>query len=145
MTVCSYHVTYAFQSESTPNSFQNVKELLAWNRHDIWSLSNCSGTRTHNHLARKRTLDHLAKLAKFDFFPRTYMVSVNICSSSCAVESKYLVPATVLILWYRIFHQRNVVCMKNNMHQNNTYIFDEFLWALCFQMKRAKKILEEEI
>ena len=28
----------------------NVKELLAWNRHDIWRLSDCNGTRTHNHL-----------------------------------------------------------------------------------------------
>ena len=25
---------------------------------------NCNGTRTHNHLVRKRTLNHLAKLAK---------------------------------------------------------------------------------
>ena len=28
--------------------------------------------------------------------------------------------------------------MKNNMHQNNTYFCDEFLRAVCFQMKRAK-------
>ena len=26
--------------------------------------NNCNGTRTHNHLIRKRTLNHLAKLAK---------------------------------------------------------------------------------
>ena len=39
-------------------------------RHDIWSLSDCNGTLTHNHLVRKQTLDHLAKLAigsKHDF------------------------------------------------------------------------------
>ena len=56
---CSYRVMNAFQSESTPHSCLNVKELLAPNRCDIWSfwiLSNCNGTRTHNHLARKRTL-----------------------------------------------------------------------------------------
>ena len=35
MTVCSYHVTYAFQSESTLYICLNVKELLARNRHDI--------------------------------------------------------------------------------------------------------------
>ena len=29
LTVCSYHVTYAFQSESTLYSCLNVKELLA--------------------------------------------------------------------------------------------------------------------
>ena len=39
LTVCSYHVTYAFQSESTLYSCLNVKELLAWSRRVIWSLS----------------------------------------------------------------------------------------------------------
>ena len=34
-TVCSYHVTYAFQSESTLYSCLNVKELLARSRHEI--------------------------------------------------------------------------------------------------------------
>ena len=33
--VCCYHVTYAFQSESTLYSCLNVKELLALNRYDI--------------------------------------------------------------------------------------------------------------
>ena len=47
---------------------QNVKELLARNSCDIWSLSNCNRTRTHNHLVHlvcKRTLNHLAKLGKW--------------------------------------------------------------------------------
>ena len=43
----------------------NVKELLVRNRHEIWSLSNCNWTRTHNHLVHKRTLNHLAKLVKW--------------------------------------------------------------------------------
>ena len=34
-------------------------------RHKIWSLSDCNKTETHNHLLRKRTLNHLAKLAKW--------------------------------------------------------------------------------
>ena len=58
--LCSYHVTYAFQSESTLYNCLNVKELLAQNRSEIWSLSDSN--RTHNHLVRKRTLDQLAKL-----------------------------------------------------------------------------------
>ena len=29
----------------------NVKELLARNRREIWSLTDCNGTRTHNYLA----------------------------------------------------------------------------------------------
>ena len=40
-----------------------VKELHARNRYDIWSLSDCNGTWTHNHLVCKRTLNHLVKLA----------------------------------------------------------------------------------
>ena len=35
LTVCSYHVTYAFQSESTFCSCLNVKELLAQSRREI--------------------------------------------------------------------------------------------------------------
>ena len=54
--LCSYHVTYAFQNESTLSICLNVKELLAGNRREIWSLSDCNWTRTHNHLLRKRTL-----------------------------------------------------------------------------------------
>ena len=41
-TVCSYHVMYTFQSESTLYSYVNVKELLAQNRCEIWSLSDCN-------------------------------------------------------------------------------------------------------
>ena len=63
MTVCSCHVRYAFQSESTFYSCLNVKELLARSRHEIWRFSDCNWTRTHNHLVHKRTLNHLAKLA----------------------------------------------------------------------------------
>ena len=63
MTVCSFHVMYAFQSESTIYSCLNVKELLAPSRREIWRLSDCNWTRTQNHLVRKQTLNHLAKLA----------------------------------------------------------------------------------
>ena len=35
LTVCSYHVTYAFQSESTLYRCLNVKELLARSRREI--------------------------------------------------------------------------------------------------------------
>ena len=39
MTVCSYHVTYARQSESALHICLNLKELLALNRRKIWILS----------------------------------------------------------------------------------------------------------
>ena len=65
MTICSCHVTHAFQSESTLYSYLNVKELYARSTHEIWSLSDCSWTRTHNHLVHKWTLNHLAELARW--------------------------------------------------------------------------------
>ena len=65
LTVCSYHAMYAFQSEFTLYNCLNVKELLAWNRRDIWNLSDCNGTRTYNHLVCKWILNHLARLAKW--------------------------------------------------------------------------------
>ena len=62
LTVCSCHVTCPFQSESTLYSCQNVNQLFARSRCEIWSLSDCNLTRTQNHLVRKRTLNHLVKL-----------------------------------------------------------------------------------
>ena len=52
LTVCSNHATYAFQSKSTLYSCLNVKELVGRNRCEVWSLSDCNGTRTHNHLRK---------------------------------------------------------------------------------------------
>ena len=42
----------------------NVKEILSWSRRHFWSLSDSNEFRTHNDLVHKRTLNHLAKLAK---------------------------------------------------------------------------------
>ena len=56
MTVCSYHVTYAFQNESTLYSCLIVKELFAQSRRKIWSLIDCNWTQTRNHLVHKQTL-----------------------------------------------------------------------------------------
>ena len=54
--ICYNYVTHEFHSKSTLCSCLNVKKLLARNRHHI---------RTHNRLFRERTLNHLAKLAKW--------------------------------------------------------------------------------
>ena len=59
-----FYVTCTFYSESILCSFLNVKERLARTRRDIWELSDCNRSWTHNHLVRKWTLDHLPKLAK---------------------------------------------------------------------------------
>ena len=59
------HITYAFQSESTSYICLNVKEILTWNRREIWSLSDGNETRTQNHLVRKQILNYLAKTNKW--------------------------------------------------------------------------------
>ena len=55
-----------------------VKELLAQNRRDIWSLSDCNRTQTHNHLVRKWTLKHLTKMACLNVYLRTIWLWVRV-------------------------------------------------------------------
>ena len=74
LTVCSCHATYAFQGESTLCSCLNVKERLAQSRREIWSLSDCTWTRTQNHLVRKRTLNQHS--AKTDTQPKRTLTPV---------------------------------------------------------------------
>ena len=65
LTVCSCHIRYAFQSESTFYSWLNVKEHLAGSRCEIWRWSNCKWKRTQNHSVLKWALNRMAKLAKW--------------------------------------------------------------------------------
>ena len=108
---------YAFQSESTLYSYLNVKELLARSRREIWRWSDCNWTRTQNHLVLKRTLNHLAKLAKW---------------LSCVV-STYLYGAFDCIL---SFH----VCLSESMHnphsQHSSIIWPVWLniWVLIYEL-----------
>ena len=55
LTVCSCHVMYVFQSESSLYSCLNVKERLTRSRHEIWSLRDCKWNRTQIDLVHKRT------------------------------------------------------------------------------------------
>ena len=87
LTVCYYHVTYAFQSESALYSCLNIKELLVQNRRHIWSLSDCNGIRTDNHVVRKQTIKHLHKLAKW----LTCVVNTYLCGAfDCMLLSRHL-------------------------------------------------------
>ena len=66
----------------------NDKDLLTRNSGDISSLSGSNGTRTHNHLVRKRTLNHLAKLTKWlSWVASSYLYGVFDCMLlSCHVR-----------------------------------------------------------
>ena len=76
--VCSCYVTYAFQSESTPYSCLNVRELLPLSRSQICSLSDCNWTRTQNHLVRKRTINHLAKWLSVCLWTKWFWIRVQL-------------------------------------------------------------------
>ena len=101
LTVCSYHVTYTFYSESTLCSCLNVKEFLAQNRRNIWTLIDCNGTRTHNHLVHKLTLNHLAKLVKWlSCVVSTYLHSIFDCLSfSCQTCFRVNPHSVVAWMW----------------------------------------------
>ena len=109
LTVCSYHVAHTFQSESTLYISLNFKELLARSRHEIWSLSDCNWTRTHNHLVHKRTLNHLTKLAKW----------------LSSVVSTYLYYFTLIFHYFTRFgvtpYVRDMIRTYSQMHRTDKY------------------------
>ena len=51
------------QQHSTSHALINITENIKKDLDD-GNISDCNGIRTHNHLIRKRTLNHLSKLAK---------------------------------------------------------------------------------
>ena len=119
MTVCSYQVTYAFQSESTLYSCLNVKDLLAWNRHKIRSLSDCTWTQTHNHLVHKRTLNHFAKLAKLWLNGWVLVYKLSCCGfeSSCS----HLKISNVFI-YFKLIFPLTISCSHFQSKINKIYI-----------------------
>ena len=65
----------------------NVRELLAQCRRHVWSSSDSNEIRTHNHLVPKRTLNHLAKLAKWwSCAVSTYLYDAFVCMLSRYVQ-----------------------------------------------------------
>ena len=90
LTVCSCHVTYAFQSEWKLCSWLNVKELLAPSTCEIWSLSDSNLIWTQNHLIFKRTLNHLVKLTKWlNCVLNPYLCTVDLTVCSCHVTHAF--------------------------------------------------------
>ena len=66
--------------ESTLCSCLNVKELLAWSRREIWSLSDCNWTRIQNHLVHKRAKWLSVHLQTKWFWVQVQLQSLNINS-----------------------------------------------------------------
>ena len=115
MTVCSCHVTYAFQSESTLYSCLNIKELLARYRCENWSLSDCNWNRTQNHLTRKRTHNHLAKWLSVRLPAKWFWAPVQLVMFSIRIYSIYLHFKAKIVLFTALRPSNNFFNLKKEL------------------------------
>ena len=120
MIVCSYHVTYAFQSESTLYSCLNVKELLVKAGAKFWNLSDFNWTRTHNHLVHKRTLNHLAKLAKW-LWVRVQLQSLKFQNFAPASSKEFLEIQATVECGLTLKRVRDMIRTYNQLHRTGKY------------------------
>ena len=136
---------YTFQSESTLYSCLNVKDIWVkdnW-RHNIWSLTDRSRIQTYNHLnhlVRKRTLNHLAKLASLRYFEN---IKTVVSSRTRTVKNKVICSIHLVSLakWLSA-HSRtkwlwvlNPIAVKNLFFFVNCAIQSPFsclLWAYMY-------------
>ena len=114
LTVCSYHVTYMFQCESTLYSCLNVKDPLTFK----WHLSDSNWT--HNHLVCKWTLHHLAKLTSL---AKWLIVSLQTNWLWVRVQLQSL-KCEIFLLFPNIYHQS---CLR--------------MIPICFTLTRIWKFL----
>ena len=133
LTVCSSHVTYIFQSDSTLNICLNLKESGPWNRYHIWSLSDCNWTLTCNPLDGKIIFYHLAKLFKWlsRVFLQTYMYD--------AFDSMFLSCQLRILEWIHAVFFLNV---KEYFDQNR---FDTWSLSNCKGTRTYKHLVCKQI
>ena len=84
LTLFLCHVICMLKSEFTLYICLNGKQILTRKRLYIWLLSDCNGSRTHNHLVCKLTVIHLGKLTKWlSWIVSSYLyVRLTVYSSS---------------------------------------------------------------
>ena len=134
LTVCSCHVTYPFQDESTLYNCMNVKELLARSRRKIWSLSGCKWTRTQNHLVLKWTLNQFGQMMAW---VRVQLQSLKLEIHACFEQG---VPwqSGNYRLWIHsetdAWHDKNI-CTEQISTQNTTQSFGQFSQRLSLRLK----------
>ena len=136
--LCYFHATYAFQSASTFYSCLNVQKLLARNRHDIWSLSDSNGVRTHHHLVCKRALNRFVKLVIW----LAKWLSVPFELSGCGLESRCCHLNSIICLEMGIASVTN----KKLLYRKGVVISSCFLWRLwLFTIKSFCNLLYNSI
>ena len=126
------YITYVFQGESTLYSCLNAKELLAWNRRYIWSLSDYNGIRIHCHLVRKRTFNHLVKLVNLakwlivSLWTKWLWVPIPLQTIHCPLPTN-----NILHVIYKVI-PFFVICIT--VFRITYFIkiwHDEFFWGYC--------------
>ena len=127
---------YSFQSEYILYSCLKVKELLARNRNDIWSLSDNYGIRTSNHLVRKWTLFTLAKWLSVHLQTKRLWVWIPLLSRLCflykALSSK--VPKYIYELIpparqsYRNLNSFTAFCCRTEYFKNSLFQYVIIYW-----------------
>ena len=144
MTVCSYHVTQAFQSESALYSCLNVKELLIRNRRHSRRISDCSRTQIHNRLVCKQTLNHLAKLAIVCLSGHLAKPTF-VCLSGCGFESccshlcKNILRSTMYLLfksYLQSLYTCSLVSAKLSSSFEAKYFLEHFSGIISFWAKQ---------
>ena len=114
LTVCYYHVTYEFQSEST---LYNLPECQGtpWSKQPwYWSLSDNNVIRTHNHLVRKGTLNHLAKGIQAEacnFIKKEALAQVFSCEFCEFLRTPFL---TEHLRWLLLKYATSLCVYKNS-------------------------------
>ena len=144
LTVCCYHVTYGFQGESTLYICLNYKELLSPKRRNMSRLSDRKGTQTHNHLLRKRTLNHFSKLTKsLNWVVSSYLYDIFDCMFlSCHVR----VPEWIHILYLSEYQEtpcsKQVRYLTFNWLQQDWNLQSFSSWMRNLPFCRTDKMIE---
>ena len=110
------------------SSCLNDKQLLAWNRCEIWSLSDCNWTQTHNHLVHKRTLNYLAKLAKCLYI----QLRIPYLSKCCFLATSNLIQTSI--------QSHNQSMILKALPQCHCYFLVHFFLRLYFWCLRSYEL-----
>ena len=122
----------------------NIKELLGRSRHHIWSLIDSTGIRTHDHLVLKRTLNYLAKVAKWlSCVLSTYLHGGFDCMLLLLVGLRVWIPLLSLKLpIWRLLQARSSLTFRQTIECRFTLKLVRDMTITCSQMHRTNRNLQ---
>ena len=122
----------------------NIKELLGRSRHHIWSLIDSTGIWTHDHLVLKRTLNYLAKVAKWlSCVLSTYLHGGFDCMLLLLVGLRVWIPLLSLKLpIWRLLQARSSLTFRQTIECRFTLKLVRDMTITCSQMHRTDRNLQ---